>query len=102
MQNQSPDEQVKYISIYQPGLDNLFMWASDVYQWVYSNFVIHVPPKINTNVVTAFPPPKGEVPITVYPSINESARLVSFCSSFVAQLRTIYHGLFQLYKCCRY
>ena len=92
-----PYYQVEYFTIAQPGPGNLWAWASDGSQWVHFNFFIHIPPKINTHSVTAFPDPKEEVPITVSPSISESVRLFGFRYELVAQPCTNYCGLFLPY-----
>ena len=41
--------------------------------------------------------PEGELPITVYPSINVSAYLVSFHDDFSAQPLITYREIFQPY-----
>ena len=37
-----------------PGPRNMGAWASGGSQWVHSNFVLRVPPEVNTNFVTTF------------------------------------------------
>ena len=76
-------------------------WDSYGSWWVHSNFVIRVPPEINTHLITTFTTTEGEVLITVYPSINGSACLVSMRNKLVAQPRTIYHEIFWPYSCRR-
>ena len=93
-----PADQVEDIAVAQPGPGNLWVWYSNGYQWVPSNFVIHIIPKINTHLFTTFPTPKGEVPITVYLYINGSNRLARLCGDLVAQLCTTYHKLYQRYS----
>ena len=68
-----PAYRVEYVAVDRPGPGNLWAWDSNVSRWVHCNFVIHVPSKINSNFITTFPNPEGEVPITVSPSINGSA-----------------------------
>ena len=57
-------------------------------------FFISFWPKINTHFVTNFMTPRGEVPITVSPSINGSACLDRFRNDIVAQPHTNYRDLF--------
>ena len=45
--------------------------------WVYTDAVIHVPPKINTYILTTLTTPEGDVTTTVSPYINGSNHLVS-------------------------
>ena len=59
---------------------NLRCFALGSSWWVHRNTVFRFPPKTNTHVVTTLMTPEGEFPITVSPSINESARLVLWMS----------------------
>ena len=67
---------------------NLCHYAPDSSRWVHRNAVICVMTKINTHFVTNFTNPKGEVPITVSPSINGSACLFSVNERFVQKCST--------------
>ena len=53
-------DQVKYVAVAQPDPDNLWEWDSDGSQWVYSNFFICVPPKINAQFSPLFQLLKGK------------------------------------------
>ena len=96
-----PAYRVKDKSVSQNDNVNLWAWASNESQRVYSNFVICVPPEINTHIVITFLTPKGELPITVSLSISGSANLFIFHYDIVAQLYTDYCELFQPYSCCQ-
>ena len=98
MPRKDPSDQVKDVTVYHSGTGNLWACISDGSQWIYCNFVIHVPPKINTRSVTNFPTPDGGVPITVSPSINGSDSLVRFRDDIVPQLRTTYRKISQPYS----
>ena len=74
---------------------NMWAWDSNGYWWVHSNSVINVPPEINTQFVTTFPAPKGELPMTLYPFINGSTLLVSIHNEIVAQPCTTYREIFR-------
>ena len=74
------------------------MWSSDGYSWAHCNFVIHILPKINTNFVTTFLNLGGKSPVTVYQSINVSARLVRFWDELVSQPHTTYRKIFQIFN----
>ena len=56
-----PFNKVKDVVVAQPGPGNLCVWASGGSLWVHSNFVIRVPPEINTHSVTTFTTPEGGV-----------------------------------------
>ena len=85
-----PYDTVKYFKASLTGPGNLWEWDSDGSQWVHSNFIICVAPEVKTHFVTNFSTPKGELPITVYPYINGSARFVSMQDDCVTQPRTNY------------
>ena len=101
MPRQDPADRGEDVTFSQPGRGSLWAWASDDSRWVNSNFFIRVLPKINTNSITTFPTPKVEVPITLSPSINGSARLVSFCDEPVVQTCTTYCEIFWPYSYCQ-
>ena len=101
MPHQAPSDQVEDVAVDQRSTGILWEWDSDGSRFVHSNFVICVPPKIKTHFVTTFPTSKGEVLITVSPSTNISALLVSFCKELVDQPPTTYHELFLPHSCCR-
>ena len=96
-----PVDQVEDVSVAQPGPGNLWVWASNGSWRVHSNFVIRIPPKINTNFVTTFTTPEGEFPKTVFLSINRRTCLVSMRDKIFAQPRTNDCKLFQTYICRR-
>ena len=79
-----------YITI----LHTSYLWAYywDGSQWFHTDAVIFLMPKINTHFVKTFMTPKGDFPITVSPSINGSAWLVSMNECFF-QTRSSYHEL---------
>ena len=79
---------------------NLWYYASNGSLWVHTNAVILVLPKINTHFFTTLHIPKGDVPITVSPSINGSARLVSI-NECVIRTRSIYCEHFRPYSYSR-
>ena len=56
---------------------NMWAYASDGSQWVHIDVIIFVPPEINTHFFTNIITLKGDFLITVSPSINRSAWLVS-------------------------
>ena len=89
-----PYDRVKYVTDPLPGTGNMWAWNSDGSRWVYSIFFIRVPPKINTNFFTNFTTNKGEVLITMYPSINGRNHLVSMHNDIVYQTRTTYRNIF--------
>ena len=92
-----PAEWVEYVSSTLTSPGNLWVWDYDGSRWVHYNFVIRVPPKINTHFVTTFTTAEGEVLITVSTSINGSARLVSTHDEIVNQLCTTYCEIFRTY-----
>ena len=55
-----PLNKVKDVVVAQPGPGNMCVWASGGSLWVHSNFVIRVPPEINTHSVTTLWLPKGK------------------------------------------
>ena len=93
-----PADGFKYVPVDLTGTGNMCACAYDVSQWVHSNLVIRVPPEINTHFVTTFPTTKGEVPITMYPSINQIACLVIMYDEIVDQPHTTYHEIFRPYS----
>ena len=97
MPRPDPADQVEDVAVDQPSYGNLRAWGSDGSWRVHFNFVIHVPPEINTRFVTTFPTARGELLITVSPSINGSEFLVSFRDELVAQLHTTYSKIFWPY-----
>ena len=80
-----PADWGKDVTALLPSTDNLWVWASNVSQWVYSNFLIRFPCEINTHFYTIFPTPKGKVPIKASPSINCRDRLIIMNDDLVAQ-----------------
>ena len=79
---------VEYVEALLTGTGNLRAWDSNGYRWVHFNFVIRVPPEINTHFVTTFLPPEGGVPINVSLYCNVRSCLVSMHDDLSTQLRT--------------
>ena len=77
---------------------NIWNYAPNGSRWVHRNAVIRFTPNINTHLVTTFWTPKGELPITMYQSIDESTHLVSMQDNLITQPRTTYCELFQPYS----
>ena len=63
-ENWYPYDVVEDVEYTQSGPGNMWEWDSGGSWWVHSNFVIRVPPEINTHFVTTFLTPEGEFPIT--------------------------------------
>ena len=99
-----PDDGVKYIEYPLPGPGTLpgpcimRVWTSDSSEWVHSSFVICIPPEIKTHFIIALRTPKEEIIITMSPSSNVTARLVSINYDLATQPRTTYCNLFQSYS----
>ena len=67
-------ERVKYIKSPLSGPVNLRDYASDGYWWVHTDVVISITPKSNSShFSTTIQTTKGDILITVYPSINGSS-----------------------------
>ena len=91
---QDPAGLVEYVVVAQTGPGILWEWTSNGSRWVHWNFIINVPPKINTHFVTTFSTPEKEALITVSLSINRSSHLVRFYDEISYQLLTTYPKIF--------
>ena len=76
---------------------NLWNYTLNGSWWFHTNAVIRVLPKINTCFLTNIPTPKGDFLITMSPSINVSANLVSI-NERVIRSRSNFRELFRPFK----
>ena len=78
-------------------IGNIWDYDPNIYRLVHTSAVIRVLPKINTHFVTNIPTSKGDVTITVSPTINGSVCLVIMNDHVILTCYT-YLEIFRLYS----